>query len=87
MYSLYWTTVIRKEYERQIKPLTCHIFLVILVEQLLSAIVEAHFLVLLAGDIHLLVELGSRLVQLHELVEGTNLELGLVNLYFFIVYS
>ena len=51
-----------------------------LLESSICRSVECDLLKLLADLIELLVELLSRFVQLHELVEGADLELGLVYL-------
>jgi hypothetical protein len=44
-----------------------------------GSIVKADLFELLASEVELLVQLGSRLIELHKLVERTNLEHGLVN--------
>lgn len=54
----------------------------VFVLELIGAAVEADFLVLLAGDVKLLVELHGLLVDLHELIQTTNLEHSLVHLHF-----
>lgn len=60
--------------------LTLLVGLLIGVAEVGGAGVEGDLLVLLAGHVDLLVELGSLLVHLHQLVEGADLEDSFVHL-------